>query len=442
MDKKVPVSKGVSVTVTDLEENKTFTFDSISKAAKEIGTSVKSLTRYINTSGSEGVKLPYLDRYSVISDRFSTTVELNCLATEGPEFHNSNKLSISRVVWKKELSDHYRKHNLIVKFLKEDNKPNKEFLNELLSYPEPSLVKDTHLELCAKIYNMRVVMPLPFPRTKYVATFRELVGGESYESKIKLAGCYIICGTRKVLSTTTNLEGMECYIGQSMHLGHRIKSHTKGADPTTGKFIESIKDNGKLELCIVSDDLIPQDLTKSQFITLLEQYLILKLKPTVNKKLLAKPGIMWTPEAIQKHREKISKSVYAYLKEKDEMILVQVFPTTRSVGLSIGKGKSFFSNIITRTDGWHKDLFFTNAELEGAEQRLMTLIEFTLMVEKGSGERTGTCLRVTDVTTGEVTDYISMRAVTRVVGIDTKGIREKLDSSKLYKNRFKFEMVV
>lgn len=382
-----------------------------------------------------------MDRYSVISDRFSTTVELNFLAPEGPEIHNSKKLSIPRAIWKQELGDQYRKHHLIVKFLKEDNKPNKEFLNELLSYPEPSLVKDAHLELCAQIYNRRVVMPLPFPRTKHVATFRELVGGESYESKIKFAGCYIICGTRKVLSTITNLETMECYVGQSMHLGNRIKSHTKGVDSTTGKFIETIKDNGKLELCIVSDDLIPQDLTKNQFITLLEQYLILKLKPTVNKKLLAKPGIVWTPEIIKKHRDKLSKTVYAYLKEKDEMILVQVFPSTRSVGLSVGKGKSFFSNLITRTDGWHKDLFFTNAELEGAEQRLMTLQEFTLTVEKGSGKRTGTCIRVTDVTTGEVTDYISMRAVTRVVGIDTKGVREKLESSKLYKNRFKFEMV-
>jgi hypothetical protein len=46
---------------------------------------------------------------------------------------------------------------------------------------------------------------------------------------------------------------------------------------------------------ILTDDIkIPGGLTKNQFITLLEQYLIIKLKPTVNKKLLATPGVMWT----------------------------------------------------------------------------------------------------------------------------------------------------
>jgi hypothetical protein len=54
---------------------------------------------------------------------------------------------------------------------------------------------------------------------------------------------------------------------------------------------------------------------------------------------------------IKNHRDKLSTTVYVYRRENDDMILVQVFPTTRSVGLSIGKGKSFFSNLITRTDG-------------------------------------------------------------------------------------------
>lgn len=116
---------------------------------------------------------------------------------------------------------------------------------------------------------------------------------------------------------------------------------------------------------------------------------------------MAKAGIVWTPEIIKKHRDKLAITVYAYLKEKDEMVLVQVFPATRSLGLSVGKGKSFFfSNLITRTEGWHRDLFFTNAELEGAEERLITLQEFSLIIEKGSAKRAGTCVRVTDVTTG------------------------------------------
>ena len=64
---------------------------------------------------------------------------------------------------------------------------------------------------------------------------------------------------------------MECYVGQSLHLGNRVKYHTKGGNNnSTWEFLNSIRDGGKLELCIVSDNLTPNDLTKHQFITLLE----------------------------------------------------------------------------------------------------------------------------------------------------------------------------
>ena len=85
--------------------------------------------------------------------------------------------------------------------------------------------------------------------------------------------------------------------------------------------------------------------------------------------------------------------------------------------------------------------FFTNAELEGAEKRLMSIQEFTKVVEKASVERAGTSVRVTDVTTGDITDYISMNAVIRALGIDSKSLKDKVESQKLYKNRFKFEII-
>jgi hypothetical protein len=67
------LNKSVEITITDLDTNLTSTYESISKAAKGINTSVKSLTQYINTPGFEGVKLPYKDRYFIASERYSTT---------------------------------------------------------------------------------------------------------------------------------------------------------------------------------------------------------------------------------------------------------------------------------------------------------------------------------------------------------------------------------
>jgi hypothetical protein len=79
------------ITVTDLKTNITSTYDSISKAAKGIGTSVKSITQYINSSEPGEEKLPYLDRYFLISDKVITTIKLN-----SEEINNSNRLKIPK----------------------------------------------------------------------------------------------------------------------------------------------------------------------------------------------------------------------------------------------------------------------------------------------------------------------------------------------------------
>jgi hypothetical protein len=63
----------VEVKITDLETNITINYESIAKAAKAINTTVKSLTQYINTPGLGGIKLPYRDRYFIVSGRYSTT---------------------------------------------------------------------------------------------------------------------------------------------------------------------------------------------------------------------------------------------------------------------------------------------------------------------------------------------------------------------------------
>lgn len=130
------------------------------------------------------------------------------------------------------------------------------FLGQVLNFNKPSRITDDHLVLCSELYKKRVIMPLPLPRTEHVLPFTRLVGTEHYGSKIIQAGCYIIKGPNLVRSAVTGLESTECYIGQSTHLGHRVKGHAKKVDSTTRLFIESLKDRGILELCILTDDIV------------------------------------------------------------------------------------------------------------------------------------------------------------------------------------------
>lgn len=149
---------------------------------------------------------------------------------------------------------------------------------------------------------------------------------------------------------------------------------------------------------------------------------------------------MWSNEAIRKHQDKVANPVFVYKKEDDKMTLIQIFNTTRSVGLNLGLGKSFYSSVRSRTNGWYKDsIYFTDVELENTEKNRISLLELSQIVEELREIRIGFGVRVTDVTTGEVTDYASMQAVSRAIGIDNKGIKDKSSTGKLYKKRFKFE---
>jgi len=352
--------------------------------------------------------------------------------------------SSSSEVWKKELVDQYRKHEMVRQHLLKGKEVDLDILNKVLGFSLPAVITEEHLLLCLEIYNKRITLGLPVPRSEFVKPFTELVGKEKVEEGKEISGCYYIKAPFKGRSNITGLLGIESYVGQAKHLGDRVKNHAKGADSSTKSFVSSLKGKGLVDLFIVDKDLqIPGGLTRKQFITLLEQYLIMKLKPTINKKLLATPGVMWSPEAINKHLEKVGHPVYAYHKEEDgKMILVQIFPSTRAVGTSLDFSPSFYSSVKSRTNGWFKDqIYFSEIELDNAESNLLSLLNFKELVGTLGMVRMGFKIRVTDVTTEDEVIYPSMGAVTRAIGIDPKGIREKSHTGKLYKGKYRFEIV-
>ncbi len=93
------------------------------------------------------------------------------------------------------------------------------------------------------------------PRTKHVIPFTKLVGRESFKEENKVIGCYCIRAPFEGCSKVTGLRGIESYVGQANHLGHRVKQHAKGVDPNTKAFISSLKRKGVVDLFIVDKDL-------------------------------------------------------------------------------------------------------------------------------------------------------------------------------------------
>lgn len=138
----------------------------------------------------------------------------------------------------------------------------------------------------------------------------------------------------------------------------------------------------------------------------------------------------------QKHQEKVANPIFVYKKEEDKMTLIQTFPSGRYLGKSIGKSEKLFSNTKISTGGWYRNiLYFTETELENVKKDIISLLEFKEIMDSLELTRIGFGVRVTDIVTGQVTEYDSMRAVTRDIGIDNKGIKDKSSTGKLYKKR-------
>jgi hypothetical protein len=160
-------------------------------------------------------------------------------------------------------------------------------INEVLCFT--SEITQAHFDLCSSIFERRITLDLPKPHTNKVAKFSKIAGVENLESIKKsgkyVSGCYRIWGL--------NSSEDYCYIGQAKHLGLRIKDQAKGNNKNTRDFCISLGDQAKVDLFILPPiQSIPSGLTITEFLCVLEQYLIFKYRPKINKLLITRPVII------------------------------------------------------------------------------------------------------------------------------------------------------
>ena len=76
----------------------------------------------------------------------------------------------------------------------------------------------------------QVSVPMPYPNTEHSLNFTA-VGGTYFTSETSPAvmGCYRL----------SSLKSNDFYVGQSVHLGYRVRFHAKQRDKTTKEFVAS-----------------------------------------------------------------------------------------------------------------------------------------------------------------------------------------------------------
>lgn len=189
---------------------------------------------------------------------------------------------------------------------------------------------------------------------------------------------------------------------------------------------------------------IPSDITIAQFLCILEQYLFFKYRPLINRLLVARPGIIWTEDVITRHRKKVGKKNYIYIKSvKAKKILEFIFVCDSASYASqlLGYERSWIENIFKRNKGWYKDkLYFSLIPLNKLEikgeiyvvvknlKNFNKIKSYIYKLLKGGLSRKGKMIRVTNTINKKVTLYRSKREAARCLKADPASFykRDKL----------------
>jgi len=338
---------------------------------------------------------------------------------------------------------------LAINHIKKKKDPNLDIINKVLNLNTPAMTKD--FDLCSTIIENSVTLDLPLPGTKKVISFSKIAGVENLESLKKsgkfVPGCYRIWGLNKASDF--------CYIGQTRHLGLRVKYHAKGQNKNTFTFCNSLGNKGKVDLYILPKNLEHQSkLSKSEFLCVLEQYLIFKHRPLINKIFIARPGIIWDEKVIMKHREKVGKKIYIYIKSnKSENNLEFVYMSHSSSYASqiLGYERSWIKNILYRNKGWYKNkIFFSLIPLNKLDVKGISYSIIPNLKDKdeiktcisnllrNTSKRKGKTVIITNMDTSIVTTCLSKKEAAKFLNADPASIYTR---TKLFRGRYKIEIL-
>lgn len=312
-----------------------------------------------------------------------------------------------------------------------------------------SIITQAHFDLCTHLVENPITLDLPLPHTDKVAVFSKIAGPEYLDNIRKfdkfVPGCYRIWG----LNVSEDL----CYIGQAKHLGRRVKDHAKGYNKNTFQFCTKLGSEGKVDLFILPPIYdIPPGLTLSEFLCVLEQYLIFKFRPKINKLYIARPYILLDKKAIIKHKEKVSKNIYIYIKSKwteNNLEYIYMSESSSSASRLFGRERSWVKNILFRNKGWYQDtlyfslcplnefkngkVFYTITENLKKDNEIKSYIS-NFAITKRKGKR----VKITNVMKNEVVIYRSKREAGRVLNADPTCFYSR---NKLFRGIYKIEIL-
>ncbi|CEG19382.1 GIY-YIG nuclease superfamily [Ceraceosorus bombacis] len=230
------------------------------------------------------------------------------------------------------------------------------------------------------------------------------------------------------------------YIGQTSHSGRRVKEHLT---PSKGKekfYVHKKAKLGFVTICLITPkDTIGLDI--QLFKNILEQYLILALRPTVNGILVVQRGGDTTNPTTVKAQHALSVTYYVY----HNGTLIFVSKTQRELSGLLGKNPIFMANLKKKASHTINDVTLTRTPLVDAPESLMAPNDFAQFIAERSkkvySKYNPRQIIVIDTVTGERTGPFSTRMATaKSIGTNsTRPIQENRRTP--YQGRYYFEFI-
>ena len=313
-------------------------------------------------------------------------------------------------------ASYYHRHNIALKYMKKNLEPNLEIIKEVLDLPVN--ITNYHIKLCENILSNSITLPLPKPNTEHVKNFSKIAGPENNYNK-KVSGCYRIYDSSLINNQN---QFNNCYIGQSIHIGNRIKVHAKGLNLDTKNFINSLGNQGLVDLYIVPDTINLKDLNISQFLSVLEQYLFFLYKPIHNKSYVATHGVLHSESTIQILRNLKGKKVFVYKKSDNKFSLLYVFDSASMIGPLFGFNRTWIKSLQKNNLGWFRNtLLFSIIEKNDANLNIISLEELINIVKNISLKpvyTSGKKIIITNTLTKKEYIFGSISEAARKMGVD------------------------
>lgn len=260
------------------------------------------------------------------------------------------------------------------------------FANEIL-FDNLEIIEQSHIDCCKQIVEDGVTVPMPMANepSSTDGSFTKLAGiattGEAVARNVTVPGCYHIA--------TPDTE----YVGQSRHLGGRVRNHEmlsrraakKGAAP---HWLDGQAKNSTVTLFVLPDadkDGLYNGLSLKQILALLELYLFCLIRPRANRTYIPDSGPLNSVESNKIHSDRMASKVYVYDITGDKSILAYRHLGQLQLCHALGVSRTWISSLKIRTNGVFKKKFlFTTDVADDFSTPTMTLEQLKAFVQQNT----------------------------------------------------------